>query len=98
MDLANPPSQYWHCRVKIAGLKDYSIVNDLTFVDLMRSIVNPWLSAQPFSVSGTIVRSSDSVTEIRIVHTDEPMQAYSDRHYGLDPVARTGWDLILKSE
>lgn len=81
MDLAKPPTQYWHCRVKIAGQKDYSIVNDLTFADLTRSVVNPWLSAQPFSVSGTIVRSSESVTDIRIVHTDQPMQAYSDRHY-----------------
>lgn len=81
MDLSKPPTYYWHCRVKLTDQKNYSIVNDLTFADLNRSIISPWLSAQPFSVSGTIVRSSESVAEIHVVHTDQPVQVYSDQHY-----------------
>lgn len=80
MDLTNPPAKYWHCFVKIAGQNDRAIVNDLTFAELERSIVVPWISGQPFSVSGTIVRSNESVAEIRIVRTEHPQQVYADQH------------------
>lgn len=80
MPLINPPPQYWHCFVKMVGQKHHAIVNDLTFSELERSIVMPWTSGHTFSVSGTIVRTTDAAAEIRIVRTDRPAQFYADEH------------------
>jgi len=76
MDLTNPPSSYWHCLVEVPGRKHETIVNDLTFQDLDRTIIRPWHSGSPFTVSGTVVRS-DQVTRIRIVHTAEPKEVFA---------------------
>jgi hypothetical protein len=62
------------------GHKNSAIVNDLTFEELERTIVKPWLAGRPFTVAGTIVRSTDQVTRIRIVHTPEPQEVHAQRH------------------
>jgi hypothetical protein len=81
MDLSNPPDRYWHCLVKLADREGAAIVNDLTYEDLERVIVRPWLTGQPFAVAGSIVRSASGVSEIKIVHTAQPQQTFADRHY-----------------
>jgi hypothetical protein len=80
IDLANPPEKFWHCAVKITGEKDHSIVNDLSFSELQRTIVGPWTNGQPFTVSGIVVRSSASVSEIKITHTLSPQESYAEQH------------------
>jgi len=80
MDLKDAPHQYWHCLVQISGEKDAAIINDLTFTDLDRSIVQPWLSGRPFTVDGQIVRSTANVARIQIAYTPKPKQAYADEH------------------
>ena len=80
MDLTSPPERYWHCSVKIAGKKDYSIVNDLTFQELERTIVSPWNTGRTFTVSGTLIRSTESVEVIKITHTDHPLSYFAERH------------------
>jgi hypothetical protein len=69
------PERYWHCYVEMAGAKGRSIVNDMTLAELERTVVSPWLEGRPFTVSGTIVRSADTVTKIKIVHTTDPASA-----------------------
>ena len=64
----------------MTGVKGTSIVNDLGFAELMKAVVEPWLVGRPFTVAGTIVRSSEAVNKIEIVHTPEPQQAYANRH------------------
>lgn len=81
MDFSNPPDQYWHCMVTLAGDKNFSVVNDLSFDELQKTIVRPWTSGKPFTVGGTIIRSHESVKQIKISHTDMSKQFYADRHY-----------------
>ncbi len=80
MDLVNPPERFWHYSVRITGSKSISVANDLTFDELHRTVVAPWLAGRPFVISGTIVRSSDQVAEIRIAHTDRPKEYYAEAH------------------
>lgn len=80
MDLHHPPEKYWHCFVKTSGAEEYSIVNDLTYAELSRTIVRPWLAGRPFTVSGQIIRATNEVGDIRIVHTPKAQQAYADEH------------------
>ena len=80
MNLKHPPERYWHCRITPGGKKKYSVVNDLTFAELNRTIIRPWLTGQPFTISGTVVRRASDVSEIRIVHTSQPKQVYADEH------------------
>lgn len=80
IDLTNPPERYWHCSVKVSGEKKYAIVNDLTFTELERTIVEPWNSGRTFTVSGTVVRSSSDIAEIKIAHTDNPQSFYAEQH------------------
>jgi len=80
LDLANPPEKFWHCAVKITGEKNPSVINDLSFSELKRTIVDPWNDGKPFAVSGAVVRSSTSVSEIKITHTSEPQRSYAERH------------------
>lgn len=80
IDLANPPEKFWHCAVKLAGEKNHFIVNDLSFSDLKRTVVDPWLSANAFTVGGAIVRSSANVSEIKITHTLQQQSLYADQH------------------
>ncbi len=79
-DLASPPEKFWHCSVKVTGAVDHSVVNDLSFSELNRTIVGPWNEGKPFAVSGTVIRSSASVSEITIAHTPNPQQSYAERH------------------
>lgn len=73
--------KYWHVAIRMDGKKGKPfIANDLTFQELKRSVIDPWNAERPFSVSGVIVRSPDSVSEIRIVQTQQPMQRYADEH------------------
>ncbi|MGD1940614.1 MAG: hypothetical protein ACFB0G_04830 [Leptolyngbyaceae cyanobacterium] len=80
MDLSNPPERFWHCSVQIVGAQYPSVVNDLTFEELNRTVVQPWLAGCPFVISGTIIRSSEQVAEIRIAHTDNTQQHFADVH------------------
>jgi hypothetical protein len=80
LDLANPPEKFWHCSVKITGEKNHSVINDLSFSELKRTIVDPWNDGKPFAVSGTVVRSSTGVSEIKITHTPNPQWSYAERH------------------
>jgi hypothetical protein len=80
IDLTNPPERYWHCVVTLTGKKDHSIVNDLSFADLQRTIVVPWTTGKTFAVSGTGVRSSAGVSDIKITHTPSPQNVYAERH------------------
>lgn len=79
MDLTNPLQRYWHCCVKIAGQKVDAIINDISFAELERQVVTPWNSGQAFSVAGTVVRSSETVSEIRIVWTERPLQFHAEQ-------------------
>src|SRR5688500_18758988 len=74
------PEQYWHCAIRLMGNKRTSVVNDLTFAELQRQIVQPWLQSRPFTISGTIVRQISQVVEIRIAYTPRPQQVYADKH------------------
>jgi hypothetical protein len=87
VDLKNPPERFWHCRVQGAGDKDYAVVNDLTFAELQRNVVGPWLAGRPFTISGKIIRAGKEVKQIQIVHTSEPQQASADRAQRRDEVA-----------
>jgi hypothetical protein len=80
MDLSNPPPKYRHCRVKLAGTKTYSVVNDLTFDRLERTIIAPWNSSRPFTVAGAVIRGPGDVSEIRIEHTNHPKDHYAQEH------------------
>lgn len=80
IDLTNPPEKFWHCAVKLTGEKDHSVVNDLSFAELQRTVVDPWNNGKAFTVSGVVVRSSANVSEIKITHTPEPQKSYADRH------------------
>ena len=74
------PDKFWHCMVRMVDQRDHAIVNDLTFDDLQRSVVTPWIAGRPFSVAGTIVRSSSDVAEIRVSRTDHPQENYAEQH------------------
>lgn len=82
MDMNNPPERYWHCAVKLGAKDRHSVENDLTFADLDRKIVQPWLAGRRFTVAGTIVPPDlQHGSEIKITHTPEPSDTYADRHY-----------------
>jgi hypothetical protein len=79
MSRAEPPERYYHCRVELPNGKD-AVANDLTFAELESSIVMPWRAHRPFTVAGTLVRSQDSVSGIRIVFTPQPREFYAAQH------------------
>ncbi len=80
MDLNHPAAKFWHCGVKFGKKTKLSIVNDLSFEELKKTIIDPWNAGRAFSVAGLIVRSSADVSEIRIVWTQNPMQFFADQH------------------
>ena len=80
MDLLNPPERYWHCAVKMSGAKNYSVVNDLAFSELEKTIVSPWNAGRPFTVSGTLIRPSTSIESIKIAHTDQSASSFAEQH------------------
>lgn len=80
MDLHDAPDKYWHCLVKLEGSKRASVVNDLSFLELNRTIVQPWLAGRAFTVAGTVVNPAAGVAEIRICHTQRPQQYFADVH------------------
>jgi DpnII restriction endonuclease len=80
MNLDSPPESYWHCSATVSGNKKSVTVNDLTFSELKRTIVDPWYAGRPFSIGGVIVRSSDTVSVIKITWTMDPQQVFAERH------------------
>jgi len=80
IDLSNPPERYWHCSVKLVGVKGPAVVNDLSFAELERTIVSPWNAGRTFTVSGTLVRADGNISEIKITYTPEPKKFYAERH------------------
>jgi len=81
--LSEHPEHYWHCHVRLRGAqdRDYAVVNDLSFAALNAQVVDPWHACVPFPVAGKVVSRREDVEEIKITHTGEPKQSYSDRHY-----------------
>ncbi len=73
------PDTFWHCAVRLLGGKKNKIVNNFSFADLKRQIIDPWSTGITFSVSGLIVRSRDQVEHICITHTPFPLQWYVDQ-------------------
>lgn len=74
-------NQYWHCYVKKTNSKEkYKIVNDLTFAELQKQIIDPWIEERAFTVSGMIIRNSTEVDEIKITQTDHPQSFYAITH------------------
>lgn len=80
IDLNNPPEKFWHCYVKLAGDEGFAVVNDLSFSELKRTIVDPWINGKPFAISGAVVRSTSSVGQIKITNTSASQQYYADAH------------------
>src|SRR5438105_3458063 len=80
MDLTDPPTKYWHCLVRPKGKKSASVVNDLTFEEIQKTIIIPWHEKRVFTVSGTLVDPAAGVEQIRIVQTQSPKQTYADQH------------------
>jgi hypothetical protein len=74
------PERYWHCYVKMGKQEQGTVVNDLTFADLKREVIDPWLSGRPFTISGLVIRSTDDVQEIKIAHTSLPQETYAQQH------------------
>lgn len=66
--------------MKLEGQKRSSVVNDLTFSELKRTIVAPWHAGRSFTVGGTIIRAKQSVAEIKITQTPRPQEHYADEH------------------
>lgn len=78
------PEKYWHCYLKMNYNKDerknYTIVNDLTFKEINKKIVERWLNSNPFNIGGTIVRNNDNVQEIKITHTKQDSEYFRNQH------------------
>lgn len=64
--------KFWHCHVQLLGEKKSAVVNDLTFAELERQIIEPWHCGATFPVAGLVVRNRDEVQNIKITHTDRP--------------------------
>jgi hypothetical protein len=81
--LDNPPEKFWHCAVKLQPKAQFAVENDLTYADLDRKIVRPWLTGRQFTIAGTIISAGGLKDggEIKITHTPEPAGTYADRHY-----------------
>ena len=79
IDLSNPPEKYWHCAVKVGGKSPYAIMNDLSFSQLKKNIIDPWLSGRQFFVSGTLVKK-EKVSEIRIAYTPYTTEKYVEEY------------------
>ena len=79
LDLSNPPEKYWHCAVKVGEKSSHIVINDLSFDQLIRNIVDPWKSGRQFSVSGALVKQGN-ITEIKIAHTPNPSEVYAQAH------------------
>jgi hypothetical protein len=60
-DINSYPEKYWHCFVKLISSSNYSVVNDLSFIELHQQIVDPWLKSRQFTISGKIVKLLNSV-------------------------------------
>lgn len=77
------PDRYYHCRVKLRGSKkvrDYAVVNDLSWTDIEHQIIKPWLARKSFTVAGTVVTNCDAVEEIQVAQTDQPQEYYATMH------------------
>jgi hypothetical protein len=73
------PEKFWHCYVALPGTKKNGrggVVNDLTFEELQKQIIEPWKKKVPFAVSGLIVSDRSGISEIRIAHTPYPKARY----------------------
>lgn len=74
------PENYWHCSVKLVGQKKHAVANDLTFTELHRQIIEPWLQVRAFTISGAIITPQSSVEEIKITHTIAAQEFYAQKH------------------
>jgi hypothetical protein len=84
MKTADLPAKYWNYFVTLAGAKKEAkrgIVNDASFADMKRDLLDPWKAGTRFAVAGTVVSDKKAVAEIRIVHTEYPAKVYADEHF-----------------
>jgi hypothetical protein len=78
------PDKFWHCVVALPGAKKevrQGIRNDLNFSELKREVIDPWRQGRQFTVSGVVVADKGLISEVRIVHTPQPMKIYADKHF-----------------
>jgi len=83
MEKEHLPDKYWHCYVKLSNAtreNDYTVLNDISLDTLQKGILQPWKENKPFTISGTIIRDPNQVSEIRIVHTPDSKTTYAKRH------------------
>lgn len=74
------PDKYWHCAIKLISQKKYSVINDLSFEELQKKIIEPWMTSKPFTVDGKIVSKRESLEEIKISQTPETQEYYKNIH------------------
>ncbi|MBR0910169.1 PD-(D/E)XK nuclease domain-containing protein [Bradyrhizobium japonicum] len=79
--LKAPPANYWHCAARKPGEKRYSKSLDLTFDQVIKNVVEPWLEGRSFTVGPLILRSSDDASEILICHTGRSAAELSREWY-----------------
>jgi len=64
------PERYWNCLIRISDQNVDLLRNDQTLTEIMREVVEPYLSKMPFAFKGTIVRPGENINRIRIVYVD----------------------------
>src|SRR5262245_36362973 len=77
------PEKFWHCYVSVPGRKkdrDRAVVNDMTFDQLRREVIEPFRHDVPFTLAGTIIKGRTAIEEIRVVQTPQPQSFYAERH------------------
>lgn len=57
-----------------------AVVNDWSFGDLDKLLLQPWHRGAQFPVAGVIVKKREDVREIRIVWTPQPQPVYAEEH------------------
>lgn len=80
IDTLTYPDKYWHCAIKLISQKDYSVINDLSFEELQKKVIKPWMDLKPFNIDGKIVNKRESLEEIKITQTSEKQNYYEQIH------------------
>jgi hypothetical protein len=76
------PEKYWHCAIKNINEKRYFVVNDLTYQELQKKIIQPWLNKTAFTVDGKIINPKGElqIEEIKISQTPQTRDYYANAH------------------
>lgn len=83
MDQSKYPDRFWHCNVitisvetKGKSTEREAFANDMSMQQLDEQIVVPWHRNDTFIVDGLVVKSRESVKEIKIIHTAQDSRFY----------------------